>query len=186
MLDEFHEVAASLPHHRPVLPFVSCVTGKRVEEIEPGHWRRHARSTVRFADALATAAAPGPAVGLEIGPAPVLGRLAADVMPIAPATMSGAGVLAAAGAVHTAGARVDWPAVFAGSGARITPLPTYPFKRTRYWLDQPSPEQDSGEHAVLGPALAAPDSPRVVHGGSLGVRRRRWLDAQGLRPSAGG
>ncbi len=175
MLDEFHEVAAGLRHHRPVLPLVSCVTGEPVEELEPGHWRRHARSTVRFAAALATAAATGPVVGLEIGPAPVLGRLATGVLPVAPATMSGTGVLAAAGAVHTAGVRVDWPAVFAGSGARITPLPTYPFKRTRYWLDQPAPEQDSGEHAVLGPALEAPDSPRVVHGGSLGVRRHRWL-----------
>ncbi|WP_206791945.1 beta-ketoacyl synthase N-terminal-like domain-containing protein [Amycolatopsis sp. MtRt-6] len=175
MLDEFHEVAAGLRHHRPVLPLVSCVTGEPVEEIEPGHWRRHARSTVRFADALATAAAPGPAVGLEIGPAPVLGRLAAGVMPVVTATKSDSGMLAAAGAVHTAGGRVDWPAVFAGSGARITPLPTYPFKRTRYWLDQPAPEQDGGDHAVLGPALEAPGSPRVVHGGSLGVRRHRWL-----------
>ncbi|MEU4251921.1 type I polyketide synthase [Amycolatopsis sp. NPDC026612] len=175
MLDEFHEVAAGLKHHRPALPLVSCVTGELIEEIEPGHWRRHARSTVRFADALATATAPGWAVGLEIGPAPVLGRLTTDVLPAAPATMSATGVLAAAGAVHTAGARVDWPAVFAGSGARITPLPTYPFKRTRYWLDQPAPEQTGGDHAVLGPALAAPDSPRVVHGGSLGVRRHRWL-----------
>ncbi|WP_033263594.1 beta-ketoacyl synthase N-terminal-like domain-containing protein [Amycolatopsis vancoresmycina] len=175
MLDEFHQIAAGLRHHRPVLPLVSCVTGKPVDEIEPGHWRGHARSAVRFADALAAAAAPGPAVGLEIGPAPVLGRLAAGVMPVVPATMSGSGVLAAAGAVHTAGARVAWPAVFAGSGARITPLPTYPFKRTRYWLDPPSPEHDDGGHAVLGPALEAPDSPRVVHGGSLGVRRHRWL-----------
>ncbi|MFF1613297.1 beta-ketoacyl synthase N-terminal-like domain-containing protein [Amycolatopsis sp. NPDC058278] len=174
MLDEFHEVAAGLPHHRPALPLVSCVTGEPVEEIEPGHWRRHARSTVRFADALDTATASGPAIGLEIGPAPTLGRLAADVMPMTSARMSGFGALAAAGAVHTAGVRVDWPAVFAGSGARITPLPTYPFKRTRYWLDQPAPEQ-TGDHAVLGPALAAPDSPRVVHGGSLGVRRHRWL-----------
>ncbi|MGW3963733.1 beta-ketoacyl synthase N-terminal-like domain-containing protein [Amycolatopsis sp. NPDC005003] len=175
MLDEFHEVAAGLTHRRPALPLVSCVTGALVEDIGPGHWRRHARSTVRFADALATAAAPGPAAGLEIGPAPVLGRLAADVLPVAPATMSGSGVLAAAGAVHTAGVRVDWPAVFDGSGARVTPLPTYPFKRTRYWLDQPAPEPDGGDHAVLGPALEAPDSPRVVHGGSLGVRRHRWL-----------
>jgi acyl transferase domain-containing protein/acyl-CoA synthetase (AMP-forming)/AMP-acid ligase II/acyl carrier protein len=175
MLDEFHEVAAGLWHHRPALPLVSCVTGKLVEEIEPGHWRRHARSAVRFADALATAAAAGPVTGLEIGPAPVLGRAAGDTVPTVPATMSGPGVLAAAGAVHTAGVRVDWPAVFDGSGARITPLPTYPFKRTRYWLDQPSPEPASGDHAVLGPALAAPDSSRVVHGGSLGIRRHRWL-----------
>ncbi|MEV6639231.1 type I polyketide synthase [Amycolatopsis sp. NPDC051371] len=172
MLDEFHDVATELKHHRPSLPLVSCLTGQLVDEIEPGHWRRHARSAVRFADALATIAAPGPVIGLEIGPAPVLSRIAADALP---ATMTGSGVLAAAGAVHTAGVPVDWRAVFAGSGAQITPLPTYPFKRTRYWLDPPSPEPAGGDHAVLGPALVAPDSPRIVHGGSLGLRRQRWL-----------
>ncbi|SEF24463.1 Acyl transferase domain-containing protein [Amycolatopsis pretoriensis] len=173
MLDEFHEIAAGLRHHRPNLPLISCVTGRPVEEIDPGHWRRHARTTVRFADALATAVAAGPAVGLEIGPAPVLGRT--DVLPVVPGSMTGAGVLDAAGALHTAGVRVDWSAAFAGSGARITALPTYPFKRTRYWLDAPAPEPAGGDHAVLGPALAAPDSPRVVFGGSLGIRGRRWL-----------
>ncbi|MEV6922760.1 SDR family NAD(P)-dependent oxidoreductase, partial [Amycolatopsis sp. NPDC051106] len=184
MLDEFHDVATGLKHHRPSVPLVSGLTGRLVDEIEPGHWRRHARSAVRFADALATITAPGPVVGLEIGPAPVLSRSAADALPVTAATMSGTGVLAAAGAVHTAGIPVDWRAVFAGSGARVTPVPTYPFKRTRYWLDPPSPSLDppspslepaGGDHAVLGPALVAPDSPRVVHGGSLGVRRLRWL-----------
>ncbi|MEU0791167.1 type I polyketide synthase [Amycolatopsis sp. NPDC005961] len=173
MLDEFHDVATGLKHHRPSLPLVSCLTGQLVDELEPGHWRRHARSAVRFADALATIAAPGPVTGLEIGPAPVLSRIAAGT---SPATMTGSGVLAAAGAVHTAGVPVDWRAVFAGSGARITALPTYPFERTRYWLDPPSPpEPAGGDHAVLGPALVAPDSPRIVHGGSLGLRRHRWL-----------
>ncbi|GLY40043.1 polyketide synthase [Amycolatopsis sp. NBRC 101858] len=177
MLDEFHDIATGLKHHRPSIPLVSGLTGLLVDELEPGHWRRHARSAVRFADALATIAASGPVIGLEIGPAPVLGRSAADALPVTAATMSGAGVLTAVGAVHTAGVSVDWTAVFARSGAQITPLPTYPFKRTRYWLDPPSPslEPAGGEHAVLGPALVAPDSPRVVHGGSLGVRRQRWL-----------
>lgn len=172
VLDELNDVAAGLDRHRPALPLVSCVTGRLVEAIGPDHWRRHARSTVRFADALA---ACGSGFGLEISPAPVLGRAAAGVLPVTPATTSGSGVLAAVGTAHTAGVRVDWPAVFDGSGAQVTSLPTYPFERSRFWLGPQSPDQTGADHAVLGPALVAPDSPRVVHGGSLGVRRHRWL-----------
>ncbi|MCR6483178.1 type I polyketide synthase [Amycolatopsis sp. OK19-0408] len=177
MLDEFAEVAAGLKHHRPEVPLVSCVTGRPVTEFEPEYWVRHARSTVRFADAVVAA---GAGFALEIGPAPVLTRLVADeirlsTLDTAAGTMSAAGLLAAAGAAHTAGVRVDWRAVFRGSGARLTPLPTYPFTRTRYWLDPQPPEPAGGDHPMLGPALVAPDSPRVVHGGSLGVRRHRWL-----------
>jgi acyl transferase domain-containing protein len=170
MLDEFEAVVSGLRHERPRIPFVSSLTGERVEALEPGHWVRHVRQTVRFADALATAA---PDVGLEIGPATVLSRLAD--FPAVATTSSGEGVLAAVGALHTAGVPIDWRTVFDGSGARTVPLPTYPFQRTRYWLEPSVPVATGPGHAVLGPALEAPDSPRIVHGGSLGPRSHGWL-----------
>ncbi|MFJ1766873.1 SDR family NAD(P)-dependent oxidoreductase [Amycolatopsis sp. NPDC088138] len=170
MLDEFAAAVAGLRHERPAIPFVSSLTGERVEALEPGHWVRHVRQTVRFADALATAA---PDVGLELGPAAVLSRLAD--FPAAATTSSGEGVLGALGALHTAGVPIDWRKVFDGSGARTVPLPTYPFQRARYWLEPSVPVVTGPGHAVLGPALEAPDSPRVVHGGSLGARSHGWL-----------
>ncbi|MEA5367334.1 type I polyketide synthase [Amycolatopsis sp., V23-08] len=168
MLDEFAAAVAGLRHERPVIPFVSSLTGERA--LEPGHWVRHVRQTVRFADALATAA---PDVGLELGPAAVLTRVAE--FPAAATTSSGEGVLAALGGLHTAGVPIDWRKVFDGSGARTVPLPTYPFQRTRYWLEPSAPVVTGLGHPVLGPALEAPDSPRVVHGGSLGARSHGWL-----------
>ncbi|MFC4035122.1 SDR family NAD(P)-dependent oxidoreductase, partial [Streptomyces polygonati] len=45
------------------------------------------------------------------------------------------------------GLAVDWELVFAGTGARSADLPTYPFQRTRHWLDSPraaKPERTAG------------------------------------------
>ena len=43
------------------------------------------------------------------------------------------------GARWVAGGDVDWPASADGSGRRVR-LPTYPFQRSRYWIDPPTKE----------------------------------------------
>jgi acyl transferase domain-containing protein/acyl-CoA synthetase (AMP-forming)/AMP-acid ligase II/acyl carrier protein len=180
MLDKFREVAESLAYRRPGIPVISGLTGRPSDEMcSAEYWVRHARHTVRFAEALSTLVESGVTTCLEVGPDAVLSRAAAAVLPAVPATRAGRGegeaLLAAVGAVHTAGIPVAWRSVFAGSGARPVPLPTYPFQRTRYWLDPPQPGGGGLDHALLGPALVAPDSPRIVHGGSIGVRAHNWL-----------
>ncbi|MFE2941310.1 SDR family NAD(P)-dependent oxidoreductase [Streptomyces sp. NPDC059255] len=180
VLDRFRAVAERLTYHRPLIPVISGLTGARSEEMaSAAYWVRHARHTVRFADALSALAGAGVTTCLEVGPDAVLSRAAAAVLPAVPAARAGhdeAGtLLGAVGAVHTAGISVDWRSVYAGSGARLFPLPTYPFQRRRYWLDPPRPAVGGSGGALLGPALVAPDSPRIVHGGSLGVRAHGWL-----------
>ncbi|MFC9426267.1 beta-ketoacyl synthase N-terminal-like domain-containing protein [Streptomyces sp. NPDC056987] len=180
VLDRFRAVAERLAYHRPRIPVISGLTGARSEEMaSAAYWVRHARHTVRFADALSALAGSGVTTCLEVGPDAVLSRAAAAVLPAVPAARAGhdeAGtLLSAVGAVHTAGIPVDWRSVYAGSGARLFPLPTYPFQRRRYWLEPPRPAVGGSGGALLGPALVAPDSPRIVHGGSLGVRAHGWL-----------
>ncbi|MEV0696136.1 SDR family NAD(P)-dependent oxidoreductase, partial [Streptomyces sp. NPDC050388] len=51
---------------------------------------------------------------------------------------------------HCHGVTVDWHTVYAGTGARRIPLPTYPFQRTRYWPESPA--------AVLAEAVDPEDA----------------------------
>ncbi len=70
-------------------------------------------------------------------------------------------MLEAVAALYRAGAPIDWPAFEAGRGRR-TALPTYPFERQRFWLDDvaASPDLAPTAHAPgLSEAPAAPWTP---------------------------
>ncbi|WP_033434781.1 type I polyketide synthase [Saccharothrix syringae] len=137
MLDAFREVVSGLAFHAPRIPVVSTVTGRGEDLTDPGYWVRQVREPVRFLDAV-RAAQVGTFV--EAGPDGVLSALAAATGARAfPMMRAGADeqvtALTALGAAHVRGAAVDWAGVYAGTGARRVHLPTYPFQRERYWLD---------------------------------------------------
>ena len=57
---------------RASVPFISAVTGTRLEELPPDHWQRWLRCPVNLASALQNARELGQLVVLEMGPHPVL------------------------------------------------------------------------------------------------------------------
>ena len=83
---------------------------------------------------------------------------------------------------HVAGAVVDWPVFFAGSGARRAELPTYAFQRERYWV---APGTGAGDLAAAGlgrldhPLLAAVvrvgDRDEWLFTGCLSAGAQPWL-----------
>ena len=155
VLDDFAATVATVRLSPPTLPYVSNVSGTWItgeEATDPGYWVRHLRGTVRFAEGLATALAEGPAVVLEVGPGNALTSYARRQVPrplASVATMrrsDEAGsddghLLTALGQLWTAGVDADWPVIVTGPGAdpahrrRKVTLPTYPFERTRHWID---------------------------------------------------
>ncbi|MEV7045354.1 type I polyketide synthase, partial [Amycolatopsis sp. NPDC051061] len=149
MLDGFARVAGSLSFAAPKIPLMSTVSGRLAgdEILTPEYWVRQVREPVRFADASTALAGLGVTRGLELGPDGVLSALAA--FPALPLLRKDRAeypsLLTALADVHTRGHTVDWRAVLhaAHPGRRggVVTLPTYPFQRTRYWLEtRPAPD----------------------------------------------
>lgn len=149
------EEANTVTFHPPQIPFLSGVTGDWISDedaCDPMYWIRHMLQPVLFADALQTLADWKPTVLLEMGPARCLSPLAGLNVPNLPVIPSlvrsteptfalpeAAQKTLSLGLAHlwTLGAR-DFPGKQpAESGQRI-PLPSYPFARTRHWID-PAP-----------------------------------------------
>ncbi|MER6205673.1 type I polyketide synthase [Streptomyces sp. NPDC001642] len=150
MLDAFAEVLAGVRFHPPTLPVVSNVTGAVADPAElcsPAYWVRHVREAVRFADGITTLHAEGTTAYLELGPAGTLTAAVRDSLPddAQPVIVSAlrrdrpeaATFTEAMAALHLSGLSVDWAPAFAGTGARMVDLPTYPFQHSRFWLQAP-------------------------------------------------
>jgi FkbM family methyltransferase len=126
------------------------------------YWSRHLRHTVRFADALETAAAVRHGFFLELGPGRALTGLALQARRLdGAATMPGPHepqdeprvLLEALGRLWAAGGTVDWRRGLR-AGLRRVPLPTYTFERTRHWVeprreDRAAPQPDPAPAGLL-------------------------------------
>ena len=157
MLEDFRSVLESVVFGVPSLAVVSNVTGRAATAAELGsvdYWVGHVRQPVRFADGLSWLASQRATRFLEIGPDGTLtamaqGTLDPDEVLTVPVLRKDRpepeAVLTALARVHIDGARVDWTALL--PGAQRVELPTYAFRRDRYWLDPsaaaPKPSDDS-------------------------------------------
>ncbi len=169
--DEVRKVALKAPQR----PFVSNVTGRWIrdeEATDAEYWVGQLRSTVRFSDALASAAAQyEEATFLECGPGRSLASFVRSTLPGAravsclPHPKSGAGAretfLEAIGRLWLEGQEIRWQGLDPTPPARLS-LPTYPFQRERYWIDPPEaiapgrPRSPAPRKAQRGPAFYRP------------------------------
>ncbi|MFJ8857562.1 SDR family NAD(P)-dependent oxidoreductase [Streptomyces sp. NPDC102451] len=201
MLEEFHGELAALTFRTATVPFVSTVTGEPVTTTDADYWTEHARSPVRFADAVLRLRDLGAGVFAEAGPGRTLSGLGRELTGRAavhvPLLGADDDVDRAVGALFTAGQPLDTERVFPDDVPRVE-LPTYPFQRERYWLDQlddgrtgtpdgPRPDiaarpaQPAGPVASGGPDGRAADGAtahdHVADAASHGEVERRVLDA---------
>ncbi|WP_435834297.1 beta-ketoacyl synthase N-terminal-like domain-containing protein, partial [Streptomyces chartreusis] len=189
MLEEFTAVAEQITYHRPTLPAVSTLTGATLGDGDwttPDYWVRQVREAVRFHDAARTAADELGAVRfLEVGPDPVLSAMVESTFALSALRRNlpeAEAALRAVAELYVRGTAVHWPAVFEGSGAVRTVLPTYAFQRERYWLrDVGSAGNARGlglraaDHPLLGAAVPVAGSDAVLLTARLSTAVAPWL-----------
>ncbi|WP_433073808.1 type I polyketide synthase [Dactylosporangium sp. CA-052675] len=156
MLDEFGRIAAGLTYNPPAVPFMSTVTGAPVTEFDAAYWVGNVRRAVRFADAVTALADLGVTALVELGPDGILAPMAENTLGERPGEVLVVPVLrrdrpephaalTALAQLHVRGRTVDWAALFAGTGARRVPLPTYAFAEQRFWPRPGQPPATGGD-----------------------------------------
>ncbi|MGW1114967.1 type I polyketide synthase, partial [Streptomyces albidoflavus] len=139
------------------VPFHSTVTGATLDTtgMDAAYWYRNLRQTVRFEDGVRALLDTEHTLFVEISPHPVLtmavqataeeaGRPAAAVGTLRREQGGTARFLTSLAEQWVRGGRADWNAVYADTGARRTPLPTYAFQREHLWAVSARP-QGSGD-----------------------------------------
>ncbi len=137
----------------PGVPYISNVTGgwiTRSEATSPSYWGGHADHTSRFSDALQELWRLQDPILLEAGPGRTLSVLAmqhpARQNAADPVSISSLRhhyenqsdvefLLQGIGKLWVAGAELRWDALYGGEKRRRVSLPTYPFERQNYWLE---------------------------------------------------
>src|SRR5262249_55161760 len=84
------------------------------------------------------------------------------------------------GQAHIAGVPVDWPAYYAGTGARRVDLPTYAFQRERYWLTPPAGDPGAAglgrlDHPLLTAAVQVGDRDEWLFTGRVCLDTAPWV-----------
>ena len=133
------EAIGPVPKGRATTPMMSTVTGEAVETLDTQYWVEHAEKPVLFSRAIEQLRAASD-IFLEIGPGATLAaplRVILDDRAVFSALRRGDddrhALLGALGQLWVRGVPVD---VRALAPARLRAvLPTYPFARTRHWLD---------------------------------------------------
>ncbi|MGB8377206.1 MAG: beta-ketoacyl synthase N-terminal-like domain-containing protein, partial [Rhodanobacteraceae bacterium] len=148
----FMAMVEATPRHAPRARWISSLTGQLVsdeEAVDPGYWARQLREPVQFVDGIGQLQDAQLAL-LEVGPGQALtslarqqnGRIAAQLITTSlhPGQDFSADLeylLAATGRLWARNVDIDWQKVHGDSRRRV-PLPTYPFRRQRHWVDPDS------------------------------------------------
>ncbi len=177
MLDEFAKVVNTITFHEPKLPLISNLTAQPIHfsttsnqqpatSIDPRlYFCRHVREAVRFSSSIAWLHQQGYKIFVELGPSPTLLSMAAKCLPegamiAAPSLRKGKDdwqqMLHALATLYTHNVAIDWAGFDRDYARRKVIVPTYPFQRERFWIED-SKIVDSGSW------IADRDSRSTIH-----------------------
>jgi acyl transferase domain-containing protein len=174
VLPALHEEATKAQYRAPRIPILADLTGEKVVDastFNAQYWTHHLRETVQFDRCLAALEREGCGLCLEMGPRGVLtafGKERGETQTRWVASANGReddleALQAALGEAFTAGATLDWKAVFRADRVRKVALPTYPFERDRYWIQ----DEDASSRPDTEDDARMTGRPRVPTGNAI-------------------
>jgi len=171
ILEPFLQAASQVSYSQPAINMVSNLTGKPATEdiATPEYWCRHLREAVQFHQGMKTLEQQGASIFVECGARPILigmgrqclspSRLQETIwLPsLHPSQSDRQQIFSSLATLYEQGLDINWGGVYQSFCFRHIPLPTYPFQRQRYWLEQrnqPAPVfSRSTQHPLLGDRL---------------------------------
>jgi acyl transferase domain-containing protein/acyl carrier protein len=148
ILEAFRQEVRKVNLNPGIIPFISNVTGTWISNelaTDPNYWVRHLRETVCFSAGIGELLSDPQRILLEVGPGNTLSTLANRHAPeTAIASLRHpqqqhsdlACWWNALGKLWLRGVKIDWQAVYQNRQRYRVPLPTYPFERQRYWIEE--------------------------------------------------
>jgi acyl transferase domain-containing protein/NAD(P)-dependent dehydrogenase (short-subunit alcohol dehydrogenase family)/acyl carrier protein/NRPS condensation-like uncharacterized protein len=160
IVKEMEEQVGRIRLNKPSIPYISNVTGNWITEeqaVDPGYWIKHLRETVQFASGMRELIKESNSLFIEIGPGRDISTLARRYLEEHDAyrlfnlvrhphqQVSDVYFLVdKIGKLWLYGQKIAWNEFNSGEKRQRVPLPTYPFERQRYWIDEASFESEIG------------------------------------------
>ncbi len=171
MVSEFRKTAEEIAYSPPKIRLVGNLTGKAVQGDDiacADWWCRHIMAPVEFARSIRSVHDLECRNFLEVGPSPVLSGMARRCESeggetFLPSLYRGqedwVPMLQSLATLYVQGFPVDWQSFDQGYARSKVSLPTYPFQRRRYWIEDAQPQ---GSKAKAGRDSKA-DAPEWLH-----------------------
>jgi acyl transferase domain-containing protein len=181
-LEPLERFVGELPLQPPRIGFISNLSGRPASDelTTAAYWRDHSHCPVQFAKGITMMGQMGCNVFIEIGPHAVLTRFGQESLldkdtlwlPSLRRNESNWHSLSeAVGKLYVRGMNIEWGAFNRDRQCQLVRLPTYPFQRERYWIEDASSEmtdlalatrRDNGVvNPMLGHRLRLPDSDEI-------------------------
>jgi acyl transferase domain-containing protein/surfactin synthase thioesterase subunit len=170
------ELARSLAGIQPQaasIPIISTVTGNPQEggEFDAAYWACNIREPVQFATAIEHLLDSKHNLFVELSPHPILGLYISQylrdrpqdgvVLPSLRRQESERLVmLGSLGSLYTSGYPVEWSKLYP-AGGRCVALPTYPWQRQRYWLNEATEQPPQLTSQLIGREFTQEAKPMV-------------------------
>src|SRR5579885_2469998 len=171
--EALNEVARQVQLHQPHISYLSNATGTWItpeQATDPAYWAALMCQVQHFGGSIEQFLQTDGQVLVEIGTGETLrsaiqqhptwksceGKDTPAMIAILPAPgeqhSEQASLLTALGKLWLAGVTLDWNGFYAAERRRRVPLPTYPFEKQRYWIDEPAKKaaQESSSHIDTG------------------------------------